>query len=112
MRRASGLRAWVVQRVSAVYLAFFSMWMLGVFVFNPPRDVGVWRAFVADPWVGVAAGLFFLALLLHAWVGVRDVVIDYVHPPAIRLPLLILLAAALTACGLWAARVLLLAALA
>ena len=112
MRRASGLRAWVVQRVSALYLALFAFWVLGLFAFHPPRDAGAWRALLADPVMGVAAGLFFLALLLHAWVGVRDVVIDYVHPPAVRLAVLILLAAGLLACGLWAARVLLLAALA
>ena len=44
---------------------------------------------------------------MHAWVGVRDVLIDYVHPAALRFGLLALLALALLATALWAFMVLL-----
>jgi succinate dehydrogenase, hydrophobic membrane anchor protein len=54
----------------------------------------------------VAFGLFALALLLHAWIGVRDVILDYVKPPALRLALLAAVALFLLANGLWLAGIL------
>ena len=56
--------------------------------------------------------LFVLAVLLHAWIGVRDVLIDYVHPIAIRAALLGAIGLALVALGLWAAQALILVRLA
>ena len=56
--------------------------------------------------------LIFVALLFHAWVGVRDVLMDYVSPIAIRASLLTLVSLTLLACGLWAAQILILARLA
>jgi len=99
---ATGLRAWVVQRISALYLALFFLYLIAHFACAAPADVGAWRAWVGQPAVSVGGYLFFLALALHAWVGVRDVLIDYVHPPAARLGLLLLIGFGLLACSLWA----------
>jgi succinate dehydrogenase / fumarate reductase, membrane anchor subunit len=107
-RRASGLWAWVLQRVSAVYLALCAPLLLWRFLLAPPADYHQWRDWLATPWVSVVLLLFLLALLLHAWVGIRDVVIDYVRPLGARLSLLTATALGLTACGLWGLRILLL----
>lgn len=106
-RRATGLRAWVVQRVSAAYLAIFVLALAGRLAFAPPADAAAWRAWVADPWVNAAFGLALAALLLHAWVGVRDVLLDYVRPTGLRLAALALVALALAAYGWWGLRILL-----
>jgi succinate dehydrogenase / fumarate reductase membrane anchor subunit len=111
-RRASGLRAWAVQRASAVYLAVCSVLLLGKFSVDPPTSQLAWWQWVGDPLIGIAGLVFFVALLLHAWVGVRDVLMDYVRPTGIRVALLSLVALMLLACGLWAAQVLILARLA
>ena len=50
-----------------------------------------------------------VALLLHAWVGIRDVLIDYVPPLAARLTLLTLFGLGFVASGIWALQVILLA---
>ena len=105
-RRASGLRAWAVQRLSAVYLALFAVALAGKLLLAPPADAAAWRAWVAQPAVNAAFGLALAALLLHAWVGVRDVALDYVHPPALRLALLALVLGALAACAWWGLRIL------
>jgi succinate dehydrogenase / fumarate reductase membrane anchor subunit len=57
--------------------------------------------------MAVATALAAAALLLHAWVGVRDVILDYVKPLPLRAGLLVLVALVLAAEGLWAARLLL-----
>ena len=85
MRKAvSGLRAWLVQRVSAVYMLFFIIFLLTHFVVDPPRSYLAWHDWMISPGVNVIATVFSAALLAHAWVGVRDVIMDYVHPIAIR----------------------------
>jgi len=108
-RQASGMRAWVFQRVTAVYLLFFFPYLILKFVTNPPADHVALTAWLSHPGVSVGVLLFVAALLLHAWVGVRDAVIDYVHPIAARVSVLSLLAFALAACGLWALKVVVLA---
>ncbi|MDQ2917324.1 MAG: succinate dehydrogenase, hydrophobic membrane anchor protein [Pseudomonadota bacterium] len=102
----TGLRAWLVQRASAIYLLLFILFFIGHFLFDPPRDFGAWRDWVAQPWIGVAILSAFVALLLHAWVGLRDVMLDYIHPVGLRAPALALLGATLIAIGLWMLRLL------
>ena len=79
-RQASGLKAWLVQRVTALYLAIFLAYLLGHFALNAPADHAALLAWVNRPLVAGGLLLFVPVLLAHAWVGIRDVLIDYVHP--------------------------------
>ena len=108
MRRAvSGLRAWLLQRLSALVLLAYLVVALGVFALDPPQGHAAWRTLMQSPAVALATLVAFAALALHAWVGARDVLLDYVHPLALRLALLVALAATLLASGAWVARALL-----
>ncbi|WP_028491923.1 succinate dehydrogenase, hydrophobic membrane anchor protein [Thioalkalivibrio sp. ALE19] len=102
MRLLSGQRAWLLQRITAVYLGVFSVLMLGYFIFFAPADHARWLAFVGHPLVGLLTALGVLSLLLHAWIGLRDVIMDYVHPFGTRLTVLTLSATGLLVLGLWA----------
>ena len=102
----SGLRAWTIQRISAIYIALFTFFvMAGALVNGIPDSHEAWKALLASPFNNLAILAFIVALLLHAWVGARDVIVDYVHPLAARLTVLALAAIYLIVCGLWAARV-------
>jgi succinate dehydrogenase / fumarate reductase, membrane anchor subunit len=105
-RSVTGLRAWLVQRVSAVYMLFFIVFLLIHFLVDPPTSYLAWHDWVLSRGVSVAASIFWLALLAHAWVGVRDVVMDYVHPVAVRGLMLALLGLGLTGFGAWVIRLL------
>jgi len=105
-RQMTGIQAWILQRISAVYLALFLPLALGYLLLNPPTDYPSWRATVSDPWVYAALVLYLLAVLVHAWVGVRDVVIDYVKPFGLRLLALLLLGMALIVAGVWTLEIL------
>lgn len=106
-RRLSGLNAWLVQRVSAVYLGLFVLIAgLALLVAGPPESQEQWRVLLARPGVNLAVILFFLALIAHGWVGIRDVIVDYVKPTGARFAVLALFAVGLFACGLWALRIL------
>jgi len=108
-RKASGLRAWILQRLTAVYMTLFVIYAALRWLPAPPASHEFWRAWVADPWVGVAILLFFASLLLHAWIGIRDVLIDYVRPIGARLTLLTLTGLGLVGCGLWVLQVIFMA---
>ncbi len=102
----AGLQAWMLQRLSAVYLAAYTLYLLLHFTCQAPVGYQDWHSWVATPAGGISAALFFLALLLHAWVGLRDILMDYVHSLALRLSLTAILLLGLGACGLWALRIL------
>ncbi len=98
-----GLDLWLVQRVSAVYMALF----LPVFWFcRAGTGYTGWHALFLGLPMKAAAALFVAALLLHAWIGLREILIDYVHPLAWRLPLYFLFALAYAGCLVWAVDIL------
>jgi succinate dehydrogenase / fumarate reductase membrane anchor subunit len=110
-RAAQGLRAWLLQRFTAIYLAVYLVALLAYLLTRDAFNYSQWRALQAGPGVGVATALFAFALLLHAWVGIRDVLIDYVHAVWLRLILMVMTALMLLASLLWVVRALTLAAL-
>jgi len=79
------------------------------FMLSPPADFAAWQQWLAAPLVSVSVMLFFLSLLLHAWVGMRDVLIDYLPWLTVRVVALAVLAVGLIGGGLWVAQVLFLA---
>ena len=102
----AGLGEWLLQRVSAIYLAGFVVFLAGHFVLSPPADYTAWKMWVAQGSVRLAFALAYLGVLTHAWVGMRSVFIDYVKPAWLRFTLQTLLAAALTGLALWAGQIL------
>jgi succinate dehydrogenase / fumarate reductase membrane anchor subunit len=107
-RQTHALRAWLIQRISAVYLAGFVLYLIIHFVIQPNAGNAEWRAWLAQPAIALAGTGFFVALALHGWVGVRDIILDYIPVLALRLLLLGMSGALLAASGLWAVRLLLL----
>ena len=87
----------------------FTLLVLLHFLVDPPHSYEAWRSWVGDLGVSGAAVVFVAALLVHAWVGLRDVTLDYVTPLAARVVVLSLVAATLLAVAAFAFRILLLA---
>ena len=106
IRNYTGLRTWVVQRVSAVYMLFFIVFFLVHFAVDSPQQYPAWRAWIASSAMTIATAAFFAALLAHAWVGLRDVLMDYVPAMRIRIALLGLVGSGLIAMGAWVVRIL------
>lgn len=102
----TGLGEWLVQRVSALYLAGFVFWLMAHFLLLPPTDYLAWKAWFGQGGVRLAFALAYITVLAHAWVGMRSVVIDYIKPAGLRLLLQLLLAVLLTGLALWAGQIL------
>lgn len=107
-RPLSGLEAWLVQRLSAVFMLGFVVFVLLHFLVAPPHAYDAWRSWVGKPGVSVSFVVFVVALLTHAWVGLRDVTLDYVSPLAPRIAVLSSIAVGLFVVAAWAVRILLL----
>ena len=103
-----GLRPWVIQRVSAVYIVLFILYAISAVLAADTITYETWKAWFYDPFNTTVVGLFVIALLFHAWIGMRDVILDYVHNIMLRISILAILMAVLAGCGLWTFRILLL----
>mgnify|MGYP000343349145 CR=1 FL=1 len=97
----SGLSAWLIQRLSALYLGAFTVYALVRLAMVDSWSHEAWNDWLAAPLNAVTLWLAALALLLHAWVGGRDVLLDYVHPLGLRLAMLTVLAGWLLGSGIW-----------
>lgn len=104
---ASGLRTWLIQRLSAVYIAVFVIIFAGAWV-GETVTYEVWRSWVARPLVNISLILFILAMIIHAWIGVRDVVMDYFSAVFMRYLLLIGFGLMFISMGFWVLRTLIL----
>ena len=64
MKKAlSGLRPWLVQRFTAVYMLLFMVWALGCFAVDAPHSYAAWHTWMTSIWVLITTALFFLAFL-------------------------------------------------
>ncbi|HEY9026951.1 MAG TPA: succinate dehydrogenase, hydrophobic membrane anchor protein [Burkholderiaceae bacterium] len=104
-----GLRDWLAQRVTAVLMALFTIVVIAqVLMPADPSQTAYdkWAGIFSHQWMKVLTFATIVAIVWHAWVGVRDVLMDYVKQVA---PRLVLQAAAivwLVGCAGWALQVL------
>ncbi len=105
-----GLRPWVIQRVSAVYIVFFILYVSYSLLSSDVFSYENWNNWLYHPFNTTVVGIFVIALLFHSWIGMRDVVLDYVHNIMLRIFILALLVGVLIGSGLWVFRILLLSA--
>ncbi len=96
-----GLRDWLIQRFSAVIMVAYTLFLAGYWLTQTPIDYVVWRGLFSREWMRYATLLFALSLFLHAWVGMRDILMDYVKPMGLRLGLQILVIVALLIYAMW-----------
>lgn len=96
-----GLRPWIIQRVSAVYIALYIIYFSVLLFINNPINAQDWSLWVAAPFNNIALGLFLIAVLWHAWIGVRDIVLDYVPNVVSRLVVLSIVGCVILGSALW-----------
>jgi succinate dehydrogenase / fumarate reductase membrane anchor subunit len=82
-----GLRDWLAQRITAGIMAVYSVILAFVLILGQPLNHGAWRDLFSQGWMRVATLLFAVSLVWHAWVGIRDVLMDYIKPTGLRLAL-------------------------
>jgi succinate dehydrogenase / fumarate reductase membrane anchor subunit len=101
-----GLKDWLAQRVSAVVMAVYSLIFGLQLLASGPMTYASWKALFAPGWMRFATFLFFASVLIHAWVGMRDIWMDYIKPTGLRLALEALTILLLAGCGGWVLQIL------
>lgn len=100
-----GLKDWLVQRVSAVVMALYTLFLFGFFL-TQPHTFASWQGLFHSLPLRLFSLLFLLSVFVHSWVGMRDIFMDYVHPTVIRLALHVAVILALLAYAAWAVQIL------
>jgi len=101
-----GMRDWLAQRLTAVVMAVYSVVLAVVLMRGEPITYPVWRDLFAQGWMRVATLVFAVSLVWHAWVGARDILMDYVKPDGLRLALQVLTLLLLATYMAWTIQVL------
>ena len=101
-----GLKDWLAQRVTAVLMAIYIVLLTIIVFISAPQNQAEWVTIFNYPGMRIASFLFLASLMWHAWVGIRNVLMDYIKPVAIRLTLQILVIVSLMAYLMWAAEIL------
>jgi len=120
-----GLRDWLSQRITGVLMALFTVALLlqflwpsyaknidgerltdaaGKFVVLTGYDK--WAGIFSAQWMKLLTFVVIVSLAYHAWVGMRDVWMDYVQPVGARLLLQVFTIVWLVGCTGWAIQVL------
>jgi succinate dehydrogenase / fumarate reductase membrane anchor subunit len=82
-----GLTDWLIQRLTAVVMVAYTALVLGIALWNGGIDHPLWERLFAHGAFRLASFLFMVALLYHAWIGMRDIYMDYIKPVGVRLAL-------------------------
>lgn len=101
-----GLRDWLAQRATAVVMLVYTLLVLMALVMLPKFDYWSWKALWQLPLMRYATVLFVAALMFHAWIGVRNICMDYIKDTGVRLTLYVVVILALIAYGAWAVQIL------
>ena len=101
-----GLKDWLAQRVTAVVMAVYTLMVGVVWLAGGPFSYNTWKSLFSQGWMRFATLLFVLSMLYHAWVGVRDVFMDYLGHVIVRLTAQVLAILTLTAYAAWSFQIL------
>jgi succinate dehydrogenase / fumarate reductase, membrane anchor subunit len=101
-----GLRDWLVQRATASLMALFTIVLLVQVLLPGPLGYDKWAGIFSAQWMKVLTFTVIVALAWHAWVGTRDIFMDYVKPVGLRLVAQVATIVWLVGCAGWAVQVL------
>lgn len=82
----TGKQDWLLLRASAIIIALYTFYIVS-FIVTTDLNYTVWRTFFAFPITKIFTILTLISILVHAWIGLWQVLTDYVKSIALRLSL-------------------------
>lgn len=101
-----GWKDWLAQRVTAIVMAIYTILLLVCFLTASNFSYEGWAGLFAKQGFKLATFVTFLSLFYHAWVGVRNIWMDYVKPVSVRIALQVATLLWLIGCAGWTAQIL------
>lgn len=97
-----GLLDWLIQRVTAVVMAIYILLVIVLLLVFSPHEYASWKVIFSNQWVRISSFLFFISLCWHAWIGLRNILMDYIHETSVRLTIQVLVIFSLFFYAVWA----------
>lgn len=101
-----GLRDWLAQRFTAIVVLLYTLFFVAILLVNGGLDRAGWRSLFASGGFRAVTFVFLVALFWHAWIGMREILMDYVKPLGLRLALQVLVLAVLVFYVGWSIQIL------
>jgi succinate dehydrogenase / fumarate reductase membrane anchor subunit len=101
-----GLKDWLAQRITAIIMAVYTVILLVKFFMASDFSYQGWASIFSEQWFKLVTFVMLMSLFYHAWVGVRDIWMDYVKPVSVRLFLQVATLLWLVGCAGWAVQIL------
>jgi succinate dehydrogenase / fumarate reductase, membrane anchor subunit len=102
---SSGLKDWVIQRLTALIITVYMGILVYFFMRHSSLDYATWYAFFSKTEMKIATILVFFSLILHVWVGLWTIATDYIKCLCLRLTFEVAFIVGLLVCFLWTIRI-------
>jgi succinate dehydrogenase / fumarate reductase membrane anchor subunit len=96
-----GFVDWAVQRITAIVIGIYTIFLLGYFFAHQPLTAPDWQALFQHVAMKLATFVVLVCILWHAWIGIWTVLTDYVKSTKIRVLLEIIVILLLLAYVAW-----------
>lgn len=96
----AGLRDWTIQRLSAIYMVLYTVFIVTC-IFALPSSYKVWHNMFAHFGLVIINSLAVICVIWHTWIGMWTIITDYIKPPLLRSMSKIIVLLVLFACFLW-----------
>jgi len=96
-----GWKDWLAQRVTAVIMLLFSIVIIGFFMLKGGVTFADWKELFRSQLIRILALMFLLSVYYHAWIGIKDVLMDYIKPAGLRIGLQVAVLLFLLGCTIW-----------
>lgn len=100
-----GLAGFIGQRITSVLLILWLL-LVGASVLFGPLTYDKWAGLFAPLPMKIITLVALFSLLYHAWIGMRNIWMDYIGPVGARLALQTITVLWLVACAVWSAQIL------
>ena len=97
----NGLRDWLIQRVTAVVLGLYFVFLLGFFLTHPQFGYHEWKTLHQNMVFRIVNVIVIIALVKHAWIGLWTVTTDYIKCSMIRVSVQMLILFSLLGMWVW-----------
>jgi succinate dehydrogenase / fumarate reductase membrane anchor subunit len=101
-----GLKEWIIQRITAIVMVVFTIVLLVDYCITGSSTYEGWAGLFSNQFIKLLTLVTFISLFYHAWIGIRDIWMDYIKPLSIRLTLQVLSVLYLVACTAYAVQIL------
>lgn len=83
----NGIHDFILVRATAIVLTLYTLYMVGFFVFGPEITFVSWQGFFELLTTKVFTLLALISILIHAWIGLWQVLTDYIKSALLRVSL-------------------------